>query len=326
MRILVTGGGGFLGGAIVRRLVARGDDVRAFQRGEYPQLAELGVLTFRGDLTDLDALARAASGCDVVVHTAAKAGVWGPCRDYYRVNVVGTQTVLDVCRRLGIARLVYASSPSVVFDGRDEQGIDEQTPYPRHYLAAYPRTKALAEQMVLSANSATFATVALRPHLIWGPGDPHLVPRILDRARRGRLRLVGRGDNRVDSTYIDNAAAAHVAAIDRLTPTADCAGKAYFISNGQPLPMRELLSRILAAGGLPPVTRRISPLVAYSAGTVLEAVHRLFRRAGEPAMTRFVARQLACAHWFDLSAARRDLGYDVEVSLDEGFARLQASL
>jgi nucleoside-diphosphate-sugar epimerase len=326
MRILVTGGGGFLGGAIVRQLVGRGDDVRAFQRGDYPDLAKLGVSVFRGDLTKAETLSRAADGCEMVVHTAAKAGVWGPYREYHRVNVIGTQAVLDVCHRLGIGRLVYTSSPSVVFDGRDEQGIDEQAPYPSRYLTAYPQTKADAEKLVLAANSQSFATVALRPHLIWGPGDPHLVPRILDRAQRGRLRLVGRGDNLVDSTYIDNAAAAHIAAIDRLAPGAPCAGKSYFISNGQPLPMCDLVNRILAAGGLPAVTRRISPPIAYTAGAVLETLYRLFGIASEPPMTRFVARQLSCAHWFDLTAARRDLDYEPQVSLDEGFARLQASL
>ena len=326
MRILVTGGGGFLGGAIVRRLIGRGDEVRAFQRGEYPELDTLGVNVIRGDVTDADALVRAANGCDAVVHTAAKAGVWGPRDDYHRVNVIGTRTLIDACRRAGVTRLVYTSSPSVVFDGRDEEGIDESIHYPRRYLAAYPQSKALAEQFVLAANGPDLATVALRPHLIWGPGDPHLVPRILDRARRGRLRLVGRGENRVDSTYIDNAAAAHVAAVDRISVGAPCAGKAYFISNGEPLAMRELINRILDAGGLPPVTRQIAPRVAYAAGAVIEAAYRLCGIQREPMMTRFVARQLATAHWFDISAARRDLGYKVEVSLGDGFARLKESL
>jgi nucleoside-diphosphate-sugar epimerase len=326
MRILVTGGGGFLGGAIVRRLVARGDDARAFQRGDYPELGRLGATAIRGDVTDAEALVRAADGCDVVVHTAAKAGVWGRYDEYHHVNVVGTRNVIEACRRAGVTRLVYTSSPSVVFDGRDEEGIDETAPYCRRYLAAYPRSKALAEQLALAANGPDLATVALRPHLIWGPGDPHLVPRILDRARSGRLRLVGRGDNRVDSTFIDNAAAAHLAAVDRLSRGAVCAGKAYFISNGEPLPMRELVNRILSAGGFPPLTRRISPRLAFSVGVFLEGGYRLCRIQHEPIMTRFVALQLATAHWFDISAARRDLGYKVEVSLVEGFARLRESL
>lgn len=326
MKALVTGGGGFLGGAIVRALRARNDHVRTFQRGEYPALRELGVEVVRGDLRDVDALTRAVAGCDVVFHVAAKAGVWGDFNEYYQSNYLGTRNVIAACNTQGANRLVYTSTPSVVFNGSDEENMDETAPYPSRFLNAYQETKALAERCVLGANTHTLATVALRPHLIWGPGDPHLVPRIIHRAREGKLKLVGTGSNLVDSTYIDNAASAHLLAADRLQPGASCAGRAYFISNGEPLAMSDLINRILAAGGLPPVGKHVSPRVAWVAGHVLEKIYMLFRIREEPLMTRFVARQLATAHWFDLGNAKRDLGYEPAVDIDDGMQRLKQSL
>lgn len=323
MKALVTGGGGFLGGAIVRLLRERGDAVRSLSRESYPELARLGVEQARGDLADRDAVARAARGCDVVFHVAARAGVWGSHDDYYRANVTGTENVLAACRAHGIGRLVYTSSPSVVFDGRDLEGGDESLPYPAHYEAHYPRTKALAERLVLAANGPALATVSLRPHLIWGPGDNHLVPRIVARGRAGRLRRIGDRPCLVDTVYVDNAARAHLLAADRLVPGGAVAGKAYFISNGEPLPLWEMVDRILAAAGLPPVTRSVPPRAAYAAGILCEGLWTVFRLPGEPPMTRFVARELATAHWFDISAARRDLGYEPEVSIDEGLGRLE---
>jgi 2-alkyl-3-oxoalkanoate reductase len=326
MKALVTGGGGFLGGAIVQRLRERGDEVRTFQRGSYSDLESLGIECFRGDLGDVESLAPAIDGCDIVFHVAAKVGVWGPYREFYNANVGGTRNVLELCKRYRVARLVYTSSPSVVFSGHDDEGMDESAPYSTRYLSPYPRTKAHAERLVLAANSPQLATIALRPHLVWGPGDTHIVPHILKLARAGRLRLVGHGRNLVDSTYIDNAAAAHLLAADRLTSTASCAGRAYFISNGEPLPISELLGKILGAASLTPDIPSIPPAVAYIVGAVLENLHRVFRLSEEPPMTRFVARELATAHWFDLSASRRDLGYEPSISIDEGINRLARSL
>jgi nucleoside-diphosphate-sugar epimerase len=326
MKALVTGGGGFLGGAVVRLLRARGDEVASFSRGEYPELQVLGVHQYRGDLTDLAALTAAVQSRDVVFHVAARPGIWGPFDEYYRANVLGTENILTACRQAGVGKLIYTSSPSVVFNGRDQEGIDESTPYPTHFHAPYPHTKALAEQKVLAANGPDLATVSLRPHLIWGPGDNHLVPRLIARARSGQLRRVGNRSCLVDTTYIDNAASAHLAAADRLAPGAAPAGRAYFISNGEPMPLWDLVNRILAAADLPPVTRCVPAPVAYAAGAVLEGVYSLFRLRGEPRMTRFVARELSTAHWFDLTAARRDLGYVSRVSIDEGLRRLADAL
>jgi nucleoside-diphosphate-sugar epimerase len=265
----------------------------------------------------------AARGCDIVFHVAAKAGIWGDYADFYRANVTGTANILEACRANGIGRLVYTSSPSVVFDGSDVEGGNESIPYPSSYEAHYPKTKAMAEQMVLAADSPGLATVALRPHLIWGPGDNHLVPRIVAKGRAGTLRRIGSRINLVDTVYVANAARAHLQAADRLAPGSPPAGRAYFISNGQPTPLWEMVDRILAAAEIPPVTRSISPGLAYAAGCICEGLWGLLRLPGEPPMTRFVAHELASAHWFDISAARRDFGYDPEVSIEEGLVNLR---
>ena len=324
MKALVTGGGGFLGKAIVRHLVTRGWSVRSFSRDSYPELDTLGVKQCQGDLADAEAVAVAVQGCDVVFHVAAKAGVWGAYDDYFRANVTGTENILAACRQHGIGRLVHTSSPSVVFSGNDIEGGDESLPYPQTFTSPYPATKALAERLVLAANSPVLATVALRPHLIWGPEDNHLVPRIVARGRAGRLRRIGNRPCLVDSVYIDNAALAHLLAAEHLLPGSAPAGKAYFITNGEPLPLWELVNRILACAGVPPVTKSVSPGAAYAAGWLLEKVYGLFQLSGEPPMTRFLAHELSTAHWFDISAARRDFGYAPEVSIDEGLACLKS--
>ena len=326
MKYLVTGGGGFLGGAVVRQLVARGDAVRSFTRTVYPWLAEIGVEQAHGDLSDPQAVADAVEGVDVVIHTAAKAGVWGRYDDYYSTNVTGTANIVAACRIHRVPRLVYTSTPSVVHHGGDLEGADESLPYPDQFETHYPATKAIAEKEVLTANGPDLATVALRPHLIWGPGDPHLIPRLLARARTGKLRRIGSRPVSVDVTYVDNAAEAHLQAADRLAPGSPVAGRAYFISNGEPIELWVFINRVLEVAGLPPVTRSISPRMARLVGRVLEGVYRTLRLPGEPAMTRFVASQLSTSHWYDISAARRDLGYVPRVSLDEGLKRLAASL
>lgn len=326
MKILVTGGGGFLGKALVRRLLDRDDTVRIFARGDYPELREWGVETHRGDLSDYDGVQRAVEGCDLVFHIGAKAGVWGSYKDYYATNVLGTQNVIQACRQHGVSRLVNTSSPSVVFDGHDQKGCDESVAYPKKYLAHYPRTKAMAEAMVMEANDTNLSTVSLRPHLIWGPGDTQLVPRVIERGKAGRLRIVGSGQQRVDAVYIDNAVEAHLAAAERLAPDVACAGKTYFITNDEPMPFAWILNAILEAGGEPPVQKRISPGMAYTVGCVMELAYGLSRREEEPMMTRFVARQLATAHWYCIDAAKNDLGYSPTVTMAEGMDRLAESL
>ncbi len=326
MKALVTGGGGFIGGAILSLLRARGDAVTTLARGAYPDLEAKGCVLVRSDLSDAAAVRRAAEGCDVVFHVAAKAGIWGSPDAYERTNVQGTQNVIDACLAAGVPRLVFTSSPSVAYAGEDVEGADASLPYPPEdaYKADYPRTKARAEKRVRAANGPKLATVSLRPHLVWGVGDNHLLPRMVARARAGRLRIVGDGKARVDSTYVDNAADAHLAAADALTHDGPLGGNAYFVSNGEPLPVGELLNLLLAAAGAPPVTRHVPFKVAYAAGAASEAVYRALRRTDEPLMTRFLAEQLATSHWFDIEPCARDFGWRPRVSLAEGLERLRA--
>ena len=326
MKALVTGGGGFLGSAIVKALLARGDSVKTIQRSDYPFLKEWGAETIKGDLTKPEDINTAAKECDVIFHVAAKAGVWGDYEDYYQANVVATKNVLEACRINNVNKLVYTSTPSVVFDGKDEDGINETTPYTNNFFNAYQKTKAEAEQLVISANNNELKTVSLRPHLIWGAGDPHLVPRIINRAKAGRLKLVGNKNNKVDSCYIDNAAHAHILAADCLDSDSVCAGKIYFISNDEPITMPDLINKILATAGLPAVNKTVPENVAYTIGYILEKIYSLLNIKNEPIMTRFVARQLSTSHWFDLSAAKQDLGYQPLISIEEGMKRLKESL
>ncbi len=325
-KILVTGGGGFLGKALIKQLIARGHTIHTLNRGRYPDLEAMGVRCFQGDLADPAIVKAAARGCTAVFHVGAKAGVWGEYADYYKANVIGTQNVLLACRALGISRLIYTSSPSISFGGSDQDGIDESNPLPSHYMAAYPATKAIAEKLVLAATSPDLATVSLRPHLIWGPGDNHIIPRLLDRARKGRLRLIGEPGKLVDAVYIDNAVQAHLCAYDRSHKGSPIDGKVYFVTNDEPMPLEEIINSILNAAGLPQVTRRISARAAYLLGGTFEFFFRLLRLKNEPPLTRFAARQMSTSHWYNTRAAREELGYQPRVSMKEGFQRLSRVL
>ncbi|REK10301.1 MAG: NAD-dependent epimerase/dehydratase family protein [Planctomycetota bacterium] len=326
MRALVTGGGGFLARYIIDQLLARGDQVRSLARGNYPELAQHGVECMRGDLRDAETVRAACAGMDVVFHAAGIAGIWGPWQDFYDTNVLGTRHVIDGCRRHGVARLVYTSSPSVTFDGTSQEGVDETVGYSGRWLCHYAHTKALGEQEALAANDDVLATCALRPHLIWGPGDRHLIPRLIARAKAGQLRRVGDGSNLIDMVYVDNAAEAHLQAADMLAPGSAVAGNAYFISQGQPVNCWEWIDEILAVAGLPPVKRSISLSAAWRVGAVLEAIYRSLRLPGEPRMTRFLAAQLGTSHYFDISKARNDFGFEPRISQAEGMRRLAASV
>ena len=325
MNILVTGGGGFLGQALCRGLVERGHAVTSFNRGHYPELEALGVRQLRGDLADAEAVAAALAGVEAVFHNAAKAGAWGSHASYFDANVVGTRNVLSACRAHGVRRLVYTSTPSVTHRATHPVagGTADTVPYAEDLKAPYPATKLIAEKEVLAANDASLATIALRPRLIWGPGDNQILPRLASRAREGKLRIVGDGLNLVDTTYIDNAAQAHLDAFEHLQPGAACAGRAYFISNGEPRPMARIVNDLLQAVGAPQVRRRIPFRVAYALGAAMETLWPLLRIDAEPPMTRFLAEQLVTTHWYSMEPARRDFGYVPRVSMDEGLRRLR---
>ena len=321
MKALVTGGGGFLGSAIVRLLRERGDEVTVVARGDYPELKSLGVTLVRADTTDLPSLTEAATGCDVVFHTAAKAGVWGSHESYYRPNVVGTEMVIAACLATRVPKLIFTGSPSVVFDGRDQTNGTSALPYASPSSSHYSATKAASERLVLKANSKALATVSLRPHLIYGPGDPHLIPRVIDRASRGRLAFVGNGRNRVSLTFVDNAAAAHIQAADRLNFNATCAGRAYFINDPEPVVFGEWLTTLVSRLGLPSIKRSLSLPAAVAIGGVLEFVWTALRLNGEPPLTRSVARNLGLSHWYSIDEAVRDFGYAPPVKASDGFER-----
>ena len=325
MRALVTGGGGFLGQAIVRSLLNHGASVRSFSRHEHAALNQFGAEQCHGDLADADAVKDAIAGCDVVFHVAAKAGIWGPYREYYRTNVLGTENVVAACRLHRVTRLIYTSSPSVIFNGRDLAGVNESVPYPKRFEAPYPETKAMAEQCIRKANDSQLATVALRPHLIWGPGDHHVLPRLVARAKAGRLRRIGQQRKLIDTTYIDNAAEAHLLAAQRLAPGSPIAGNAYFISQGEPRETWQMINDLLVAADVPPVQRSIPTLIAFLLAGFFEAAYHLAGRADEPRLTRFLVREMCASHWFDISAARRDLGYAPRITIAEGLARLRGA-
>lgn len=328
MKVLVTGGGGFLGGAICRELIARGHAVTSVSRSRHAALDSLGVAQRVADLGDAAATHAAFDGgFDAVIHNAAKAGAWGPRAEYVHANVQGTRHVLAACRAHGIGRLVYTSTPSVTHDAARPVagGTADDVPYATRFTAPYPETKCIAECEVLAANAPDLATLALRPRLIWGPGDPHLLPRLAARARAGRLRLVGDGGNLVDTTFVDNAAAAHADALAALAPGAPCAGRAYFISNGDPRPMRDTLNALLTAVGAPAVTRHVPYRLAWGIGAVCDALWATHLLPGEPPLTRFLAEQLVTTHWYSMVPATRDFGYRPQVSFEAGLARLTAA-
>lgn len=324
MKALVTGGGGFLGLYIVEQLCERGDEPRVFCRGHYPRLEELNVECVRGDVRDADAVAAACDGVDTVFHVAAVPGVWGPWDHYHSINTVGTENVIAGCLGSGVQKLVYTSSPSVIYDGQEHRNADESLPWPDSYLCHYPHSKALAEQAVLAANGRnTLLTCALRPHLIWGPRDNHLIPRLIQRAKSGRLRRVGDGTNRVSMSYVENAAAAHLQAADAMSPDSPVGGQAYFINEPEPVELWPWIDELLGLGGLPPLRKSISARKAELIGGLLETIYRTLRIYAEPPMTRFVATQLSSSHYYDVSKAQRDFGYRSIVSVEEGMRRVQ---
>jgi len=327
MITLVTGGNGFVGRAIVEMLLARGERVRVIGRHRYPELEALGAQGFQVDLSVPDSpmsLSTALAGVEVVFHVAAKAGFWGTFEDFYRNNVTATQRVIRAAVRAGVPKFVYTSSPSVAIGAEDLEGVDETTPYPDHFLAPYPHTKSLAERFVLARQD--IATTAIRPHLIWGPRDPHIFPRLIARARKGLLPQIGPGTNKVDITYIENVAEAHIQAANALGEHSPLRGRAYFIGQEEPVNLWEFINRIVTGAGCPPIHRQISERSAMGLATVAEMTYTRLGLRREPPLSRFIVSQLTRSHWFDHSAAQRDFGYGPRISTDEGLRRTLAAL
>jgi nucleoside-diphosphate-sugar epimerase len=325
VQVLVTGASSLIGLGVARALSVRGDSVVCLQRRSSGALDGLDGVTQRlGDVRDADAVREAAAGCDAVVHVAAKVGVVGDWAEYRAVNVEGTEHVVAAALAHDIDRIVHVSSPSVAHGGEPIVGGGADAPVFGRRRAWYAESKAMAEYMALAMASDRLGVVAVRPHLVWGPGDTQLVGRIVERAADGRLALVGGGLALVDTTYIDNAVDALVAALDAVRPGAVCSGRAYVVSNGEPRMIRELVEGICRAAGVPFAPRDVPLRVGRAGGALVERVWPMLRRDDEPPLTRFLAEQLGTAHWFDPRPARDDLGWSPSVSIDEGLRRLAA--
>lgn len=321
-RVLVTGGGGFIGLALTRALCRQGVEVVVFGRHHYPKAQAAGAKCLQGDICDLQAVKQAVSGCDTVFHVAAKAGIWGPLSAYFSTNVQGTVNVIAACKKQDVRHLVYTSTPSVVFDGQNLEGADETTPYAQKPLCHYAATKIIAEQEVLQANCSCLKTTAIRPHLVWGPGDTNLIPRLVARGRSGDLRVVGSGNNLVDIAYIDNVVHAHLLAAENLATESTAAGLSFFIGQHEPVRLWGWINSLFEQMGVAPVKKSLSLTGARIIGSVLEISYALGGLDQEPKMTRFLAEQLALSHWFSKNQAERVLGYRDKVTTEEGVKRL----
>lgn len=318
MKALVTGGGGFLGRYIVEQLIAQGDEVTIFARGSYPEVEAAGATVVRGDLVDFTAVNRACANQEIVYHVASKAGYWGKWDDFYSTNVTGTENVIKACRENGINKLVYTSTPSVVAGQHARQGVDETAPYPETYASYYPHTKSIAEKMVRKANSPELRTVSLRPHIIFGPRDTQIIPRLVERGRTGKLIQVGDGSNKVDLTYVEDAARAHLLAAKALEdPNSPVAGSVYFISQDDPQNLWGFVNMLFERLGIPTIKRKLPAGVARTLGSVIETVYRTFNLKGEPRLTRFLAEEMATDHYYNISKAKNELGYQPQFTMDE---------
>jgi len=323
MKVLVTGGGGFLGSVVIEKLIASGHEVTSFSRSEHPRVRELGAGFLPGDLRNEIDVGEALKGMEAVVHTAAKVGYWGNYDDFYDVNVNGTKNIVKACRNNGVKDLIFTSSPSVIFNGKDMKGPNESVPYPSKYDSSYSKTKAIAERYLLSSNDTVLRTISLRPHLIWGPGDTHIIPGIIERAKNGKMVRIGKCKNIADMTFVNNAADAHVLALEALEKNPEATGRPYFITNGEPRNVWDFIDDILLQAGLDPIKRKLPAGPVMAAGAFMEFYHKIFRKEKAPSLSLFLIKELTTSHWYDISAAKKELGYEPKVSMDEGLKRLK---
>jgi nucleoside-diphosphate-sugar epimerase len=325
-KVLITGAGGFVGKYIARDLLALGNyEVFSFSRGKYKELEDMGVTQIRGDLQNLNDVIPALAGMDAVIHTASMVGMGSNYKAFYATNVTGTKNIIEACLKNKISKLVYTSTPSVAFGNKSLCGVGEETPIPKKHLSYYATTKAIAEKEVIKANDSRLSTIAIRPHLIFGPGDKNLIPKVVEASKQGRLKIIGDGENLVDVSYVENVSKVHVMALERLSPSSPIAGKAYFFGQG-PVKLWDFTNDILKRSGLSPLTKKIPLKVAYNIGMVIEGIARVFSLFGikidNPPMTRFVALQLGTSHYFNHSQIEKDLGPLNLISIEEGLDRL----
>jgi 2-alkyl-3-oxoalkanoate reductase len=322
MKILVTGGGGFLGTHICRLLKEKGHEVVSFSRHHYNHLDDIAVPTIKGDLRDYQSVENALAGSHAVFHVAALAGIWGKEESYFGINTLGTQNMVNACKKHGIKYFIYTSTPSVVFEYGDIENGDESLPYPSKFLTHYAKSKALAEQYVLAATDSHFFPLAIRPHLIFGPNDPHIIPRLVDKARSGKLKQIGEGNNLVDVIYVENAALAHVQAFEKLLSDQTLAGNAYFIGQERPVNLWQFINDILSHAKVDLVEDKVSFKLAYNLGFLFEIIFKLFGIIRpEPPLTRFVATQMAKSHYFSHQKAHDHFGHTPLISIEEGLVK-----
>lgn len=323
IKVLVTGGGGFVGMALIRRLVRLGYDVSTFSRNRYEAHERLGVKTHQGNIFNLADLEKACSGIDIVFHTAARVGIRGTYSKFYDINVTGTKNVIEACKSNCVGRLIFTSSASVIFDGTNLEGVDETIDYPKKPASHYTNTKAQAEKLILEANSESLKTVSLRPHVVWGPGDTQLTLKIIDRAKAGKLKRIGKEEFLIDITYIDNLVDAHMLAMEKLNSNPEISGKTFFITNGKPLPAWDFINGIIQAKGLSLVEKSVSKRTAFAIAYLLENFNSLFKIKKEPLITPFLVKELSSHHWFNISAARQKLGYSPKIDFETGIKNLK---
>lgn len=323
MKVFITGGAGFLGSYIVDRLLERGYEVTNYSRGDYPKLSAKGIRCISGDLSDYSTMAQAMKGHDVCFHVASKVAMWGSLEEFKRTNVIGTQNIINACRENGIDKLIYTSTPSVVFGDHGFCGAGEELPYAKNSFSRYGASKALAEEKVLAAASKNFYTVALRPHLIFGPGDQNLIPRLIDSAKKGKLKIVGDGQNQVDVLYVENAADAHLCALDTLLKDPQSiSAQAFFLGQG-PIKLWEFINDVLKQYGENPISKKVNARLAFKIGGFFEGISKLFGLYHwNPPMTRFVALQLSENHYYNHTKANQLLKWQPKISLKEALGHL----
>ena len=317
LKILVTGGGGFIGSALVKRLLDKGHQISSLSRKKYPHLEALNVKTIQADLVDRKAIFQAVNGHEIVIHTAALAGYWGSAKEYYRSNVLGTVNIIDACKKFKIQKLLYTSSASVVFSGENIINGSPDLSYPDKALNHYSHTKAIAEQLILAANFSLMKTISLRPHIVLGPGDNHILPRLIQRAKSGKLKVIGDGQNQIDFVYIDNLVDAHMDALKAMDQNPSSLGKAYFITNEEPVNLWNFVNQILTGIGLPVVSGRMSSRMALAVANFLCVFNKLFKPNQEPILTPFLVKELSQSHWFDPLPAKRELGYTPSLNSEQ---------
>ena len=328
--VLVTGGGGFLGKAVCKELLQYGYKVRSLARSSYPELERWGVECLRGDITKKSDVEKAVRGVDGIIHTAALAGIWGKKEWYESVNIGGTQNLiaaLESEKTNGEHKpcMIFTSSPSVVFNGESLLGGDENLPYARKDYAPYPATKRDSEKMFIrSCMEKKIEGVALRPHLIWGPDDPHFIPGILKRAAKGKMPWVGPPGLKVDTIFVDNAARAHRMALEALWEGKGISGRAYFLGQESPQDSWGFLTRLAGAAGFHGFTQKKIPMrFALIIGGLFELIYRAMGWMDkEPPLTRFLVMQMGTSHYFSHAAAKRDFGWEPHISTEEGYAIL----